>query len=164
LAQKRQDAQLRPELTLLRQAARRFETPIPGGLSKSALLQDLWVKLSDHPSAEARAAVQALVDFRNRLVDRVRREPAELIKWLYEEQGVRRFDASNRLFLVLVDQRNYFGSWKLKRAKPLLEAQIGEFLDGVGETVGRHVEFEWEGDTYTVKADAILVTDPGAQV
>jgi len=34
------------------------------------------------------------------------KNPAELIKWLYEEQGERRFDAANRFFLILVDLRN----------------------------------------------------------
>jgi len=163
LAQKRQDAQLRPELTLLKQAARRFAIPIPADLSNSALLQDLWVKLSDHPNGEGRAVVQGLLEFRSQLVARIKEEPTELIRWLYEEQGVRRFDASNRLFLVLVDQRNYFESWKLKRAKALLEAQVHELLDNVEEGVGHEIEFEWEGDTYTVKADLILVTNAGAQ-
>jgi hypothetical protein len=162
LAQKRQEAELRPELTLLKQAARRFSIPIPTDLSSSALLQDLWVKLSDHPEAQGRAVVRELLELRNQLVARVKGEPTELIKWLYEEQGIRRFDASNRLFLVLVDQRNYFGSWKLKRAKALLEAQVGQYLDNVDESVGREIEFEWEGDTYTVKADLILVTNAGA--
>jgi hypothetical protein len=36
--------------------------------------------------------------------------------------------ASNRLFLILVDRRNYFDSWKLKRAKQLLITRIGEQL------------------------------------
>jgi len=163
LARKRQEAGSRPELTLLRQMARRLAIPIPVDLSNGALLQDLWTKLSDHPNEEGRAVIRELLDFRNQLVRSIDEEPAELITWLYEEQGVRRFDASNRLFLVLVDERNYFESWKLKRAKPLLEAQVNEFLDGVGQHVGRDIEFEWEGDMYKVKADLILVTNAGAQ-
>jgi hypothetical protein len=159
LAQKRQDAHLRPELTLLRQAARRFAIPVAADLPNNALLQDLWVKLLDHPDPKARAVVQELLDFRNHLVSGVTEEPADLIRWLYEEQGIRRFDASNRLFLVLVERRNYFESWKLKRAKPLLEARVGEFLDSVESSVGREIEFEWDGDMYTVKADLIVVTN-----
>lgn len=163
LARKRQEAELRPELTLLRRAARRFGIPIPADLANSALLQDLWLKLLDHPNEEGRGVIRELLDFRNQLVGQIKEEPTQLITWLYEEQGVRRFDASNRLFLVLVDQRNYFESWKLKRAKALLEADVNEFLDNVEERVGREIEFEWEGDAYAVRADLILVTNAGAQ-
>lgn len=106
--------------------------------------------------------VRQLHDFRDQLVARLRLDPGALIKWLYEEQGVRRFDASNRLFLILVDQRNYFESWKLKRARPLLEAQVGAYLDGVGEGVGRNIEFDWEGDNYRAVSDLIIVTNAEA--
>lgn len=44
LALIRQQSALRPELTLLKQAARRFRIPIPDDLSASALLQDLWLR------------------------------------------------------------------------------------------------------------------------
>jgi hypothetical protein len=73
--------------------------------------------------------------------------------------GGRRFDASNRLFLVLVDKRNYFESWKLKRVKPLLEAQITAHLNNIGNVPGQEVDFTWEdGNTYTVRADLVMVT------
>ena len=85
---------------------------------------DLWAKVSDHPSAECKQLIVELVNFRNTLVTEIEADSGGLIRWLYENQGDRRFDASNRLFLVLVDQRNYFDSWKLKRAKPLMEAKI----------------------------------------
>src|SRR5271157_2610202 len=52
LALQRQQSALRPELTLLRQAARRCDIPIPEDLSTSALLQDLWAKISDHPDPD----------------------------------------------------------------------------------------------------------------
>lgn len=162
LALMRQQSGLRPELTLLKQAARRFGIPIPEDLSTSALLQDLWSKVSDHPNPACQAVVRQLHEFRDQLVTTLRDDPAALIKWLYEEQGVRRFDASNRLFLVLIDQRNYFESWKLKRARPLLEAQVRAYLDAIGERVGREVEFNWEGDTYTAMSDLIIVRNAEA--
>ncbi|MES1227427.1 MAG: hypothetical protein ABUL72_02085, partial [Armatimonadota bacterium] len=130
LKEKRQAADLRPELTLLKRASRTFGMPISADLADAALLQDLWAKVADHPSAECRQLIVELVNFRNALVTDIEREPGGLIRWLYENQGDRRFDASNRLFLVLVDQRNYFDSWKLKRAKPLMEEKIRGFLDG----------------------------------
>lgn len=157
LALRRKQSKLRSELTLLKKAARRFAIPIPSDLSNSALLQDLWLKVSDHPDAECQATVRELQQFRDQLVEGLHDTPAALIKWLYENQGVRRFDASNRLFLILVDQRNYFESWKLKRAKPLLEARVGQYLNATGKEVGQRVEFNWEGGTYTTVSDLIIV-------
>ena len=159
VAKKRKANDLSPELTLLKRTARLLEAPIPADLSSGALLQDLWRKLSDHPHGKAQQLISELQEFRSRLVADAKANPSELITWLYELQGVRRFDASNRLFLVLVDQRNYFESWKLKRAKPLLQARVGFYLDNVRNNVGREIEFQWEGERYTVTADLILVTN-----
>mgnify|MGYP000883102618 CR=1 FL=1 len=157
LSEKRKAANQRPELTLLKRAARTNGLPIATDLASAALLQDLWAKVSDHPSDECRQLVEELQDFRNALVVEIERDPTQLIRWLYENQGERRFDASNRLFLVLVDQRNYFDSWKLKRAKPLMEARIRAYLDGCGRNCGRLIEFDWEGDRYSTVSDVIVV-------
>jgi hypothetical protein len=157
LKEKRQAADLRPELTLLKRASRTHGLPISADLADAALLQDLWAKVADHPSAECRQLIAELVDFRNALVTEIEREPGGLIRWLYENQGDRRFDASNRLFLVLVDQRNYFDSWKLKRAKPLVEEKIRGYLDGCGNNPGRRIEFDWEGERYSTVSDVLVV-------
>lgn len=155
LSDKRREAGQRRELTLLKQQARQHNLPIPDDLPDSALVQDLWTKVADHPAASCRELITALTRFRNELVTAIEDDPVELIRWLYEHQGERRFDASNRLFLVLIDQRNYFESWKLKRAKPLMEATINEHLDNCGP--GHEVTFTWEGDQYTAISDLIVV-------
>jgi hypothetical protein len=157
LKEKRQAAGLRPELTLLKRAARTHGLPISSDLADAALLQDLWAKVSDHPAAECRQLIVELVSFRNTLVTAIEADSSGLIRWLYENQGDRRFDASNRLFLVLVDQRNYFDSWKLKRAKPLMEEKIRSYLDDCGNNPGRRIEFDWEGNRYSTLSDAIIV-------
>lgn len=157
LKENRQAADLRPELTLLKRASRTHGLPISTDLADAALLQDLWAKVSDHPSAECKQLIAELVNFRDALVTAIERDPTELIRWLYENQGDRRFDASNRLFLVLVDQRNYFDSWKLKRAKPLMEAKIRAYLDGCGNNPGRQIEFIWEGKRYSTVSDVLVV-------
>ena len=97
------------------------------------------------------------MNFRNALVAGLEGDPAALIQWLYENQGDRRFDASNRLFLVLVDQRNYFDSWKLKRARPLMEEKIRSYLDGCGNNPGRQCDFTWEGERYSSVSDVLVV-------
>lgn len=157
LKEKRQAASLRPELTLLKRAARTHGLPVSANLADAALLHDLWAKVSDHPSAECKQLIAELVNFRDALVTAIEQAPTELIRWLYENQGDRRFDASNRLFLVLVDQRNYFDSWKLKRAKQLLEEKIRAYLDGCGNNPGRHIDFAWEGEAYSTISDVLVV-------
>lgn len=157
LKEKRRAANLRPELTLLKQAARSNRLPIAADLADSALLQDLWAKVSDHPSNSCKQLVAQLFDFRNTLVTGIEIDPTDLIRWLYENQGERRFDASNRLFLVLVDQRNYFDSWKIKRAKALMEKKVLAYLDGCGSNPGRQIEFGWEGKRYSSISDVLVV-------
>ena len=149
----------RPEITLLKRLARKYRIPIDNQLPANRLLEDLWQKISDHPNRECNNLIREIKQFRDGLITEIQRNPEHLIKWLYEQQGVRRFDASNRLFLVLVDMRNYFESWKLKRAKPLLEAKIREHLNGIGDEPGREIEFRWEDvNDYLVTADLVLVT------
>ena len=157
LKEKRQDADLRPELTLLKRAARAHGLPISTDLADAALLQDLWAKVSDHPSPECKILIAELVNFRNALVADLEGDPDELIRWLYENQGDRRFDASNRFFLVLVDQRNYFDSWKLKRAKPLMEEKIRGYLDACGNDPGRRIEFTWKGELFSTVSDVLVI-------
>jgi hypothetical protein len=77
----------------------------------------------------------------------------------YEEQGVRRFDAANRFFLVLIDLKNLEDSWKLKRNKKLLYEEINAFLDN-----NKNVDFEklkisfnWQERTYTTYATVLFI-------
>ena len=157
---KRRSQQLRPELTLLRQSARRLDIVFYEDLSASRLLEDLWAKHKDHPAEEAQELISELHDFRLRQLNQCCENPNELIRWLYENQGVRRFDASNRLFLILVDTNNFFESWKLKRAKPLLEERIHNYLDEIGEHPGREVRFNWNGSEYSAVSDVVFAIQP----
>jgi hypothetical protein len=161
---KRKEAGLRPELTLLRQKARQHDLPVDEELANSALVQDLWAKVSDHPAPECKRLIAELTIFRHELLTCIEGAPNELIQWLYENQGERRFDASNRLFLVLVDQRNYFESWKLKRARALMEEKIGQYLDGCGNATGRRINFTWEGEQYSTVSDIVVVRQTPVEV
>jgi len=157
LLEKRKAAGHRPEVTLLKSAARTHGLPISANLADADLLQDLWAKVSDHPSPDCKQLIAEFVNFRNALVTEIERDPAGLIRWLYENQGDRRFDASNRLFLVLVDHQNYFDSWKLKRAKLLMEAKIRAYLDECGNKPGRQIDFTWKGERYSTVSDVLVV-------
>jgi len=64
---------------------------------------------------------------RNFTLEQVLKNPKDLIVWLYENQGVCRFGADNRLFVVLASKTNLEESWKLKRDFDLVFAEIDKF-------------------------------------
>ncbi|MDX2042574.1 MAG: hypothetical protein SF097_15240 [Acidobacteriota bacterium] len=158
IKRKRSAQGLRPELTLLKQEARNLAVHFDTNLSEARLLELLWSRLSDNPAESPQNLIRELTEYRRSALTECVRNPDELIRWLYENQGVRRFDASNRLFLVLVNTQNYFASWKLKRAKDLLERDIGIFLGNVQDNhVGRRISFDWEGQKFEAVSDVIFV-------
>lgn len=153
----RKSAGLRPELTLLKQACRRLHLKIDDELSDADLLAHLWSVVSDHPDRAARELIGDLRKFRLDLTAQIETNPEVLITWLYENQGERRFDSSNRLFLVLINESNFFDSWQLKRNRALLVNRIGQYLDEAGTEPGIEVTFNWEGRKYTTRSAAIVV-------
>ncbi|RMG16319.1 MAG: hypothetical protein D6730_25290 [Bacteroidetes bacterium] len=86
-------------------------------------------KLKDIQTESSQQVINSILDFRNHLVKEVRENPKVLAKNLYEEQGEMRFGAENRIFVVLVDKKDYDNSWKLKRNLNLLNPKIQEYLD-----------------------------------
>lgn len=152
----------RSELTLLKQSARKHRIHFDEGMPDNQLLEDLWIKHRDHPSGESQSLVSDLESYRVDLIAKSQADATDLIRWLYENQGSRRFDASNRLFLILVDRSNFFQSWKLKRAKPLLHQRIFRYLDGLGRDSGQQLDFNWEGTSYTVVSDVVFIVHPEA--
>lgn len=137
--------------------ARRLNIEFDISTAVSVLIPDLWRKLDDHPNSIAEELISELQECREILLNDSIADPKLLVRWLYENQGVRRFDASNRLFLVLVDKSNLFESWKLKRAKPLISREVHKYLDKINHDIGFQLNFLWEGETYTAESDAIFV-------
>jgi len=143
---------------LLKHEARKLGIHFDANLTDAHLLELLWARLSDHPAESSQALIQELSAYRRSLLTTCMENSDELIRWLYENQGLRRFDAANRLFLVLVNTLDYFASWKLKRAQDLLRRDIGKYLDNVQEgCVGRQIAFDWEGKQYKTTSDIIFV-------
>lgn len=153
---------LRPELTLLKQAARTRALPIDTNLSNANLLEHLWNIIADQPDIGARTLISDLRNKRLQMLDDIATNPTSLIKWLYENQGERRFDASNRLFLVLINEGKFFESWELKRNRALLAEKIGYYLDNFAIDNLEEVEFAWGGKKYKPIADIILVRHSAA--
>ncbi|HQH49909.1 MAG TPA: hypothetical protein PLA08_00690 [Candidatus Cloacimonadota bacterium] len=153
---KRKEAGLDSELKVLKRCARDLSISAPREKNDSKLLELLWRRISDHPDIMARSVIKEIKSFRDNIVSDTVKNPTGLIKWLYENQGTRRFDASNRLFLVLVNKSDYFNSWKLKRAKPMLMDGINSFLNNGNENLHK-VNFQWEGANFTVTAGIIIL-------
>ncbi|MDT7519061.1 hypothetical protein RAE19_10110 [Rhodoferax sp. TBRC 17660] len=156
IAESRRSAGLKPELTLLKQSARSLGIPIDSELTASEQLENLWMKHTEFQASGSNTVVKELENFRFELISSIENNSTKLIKWLYENQGIRRFDASNRFFIVLVNTGNFFEGWKLKRALPLLKKATSEYLDAKKD-VGKDVSFEWEGQTYQVKGDVLVI-------
>ena len=143
----------RPELTLMKGLARELDIGYDRSMSDSISIPDLWRKLDDNPQRSAKELISEL----QTLLDECIANPRPLVQWLYENQGTRRFDASNRLFLVLVDKSDFFASWKLKRARPLISEHVTNYLTGVNQDTGFQLDFHWEGEMYLTEADIIFV-------
>ncbi len=147
---------LKPELTLLKRMCRNLSISFEQASSGAVLSSDLWQKLDDRPEADARGLIKELREFRGVVLDEATATPEYLMRWLYENQGTRRFDASNRLFLILVDRSDFFGSWKLKRAKALIQKEVTRHLGAVDD-FGAELSFTWESEEYIVDSGAIFV-------
>lgn len=153
----RKEKGLGNELTLLKALARDLDIHYDRKSPNSKLLEDLWHQISDHPSEKAKKLIKEIKSERLDILDTCIEDSESLIRWLYENQGVRRFDSSNRLFLILVDCSNFFDSWKLKRAKPLLVDKIHSHLDNIADDPGKKIKFDWEGEEYSTRSDAIII-------
>lgn len=145
------------EITELQRVARQLNLVFDGELPETKRIEHIWRMLADHPDERARTLISDLRAFRSQVLQECMEDPTELIVWLYEFQGERRFDASNRLFLVLVDDADYFSSWKLKRAHSLLVDQIHEYLDSARADDARAITFTWQESQYTAFSDTLFV-------
>ena len=146
------------ETTELKRFCREQEIHFDRTMRESKLLPDLWMKVSDHPSLQASDLINELRSVRTGVLENAMNKPEILARWLYENQGYRRFDASNRLYLVLVDLNNFFESWKLKRAKSLLIEKIHTHLNNANDQPGFDLQFDWEGRNYSTTCDIIFIT------
>jgi len=160
IEEKRKSYGLRPELTELKQQARKLSVTFQTHKKASDTYYEIVQKLQDRDSEASLAALKSIDDVRKKILDEARAQPQELVKNLYEKQGEMRFDASNRLFLILVDSINYNSSWKLRRNLDLLKPTITQYLDDFDSKniEGLRVDFRFADKEYTCLADCLFVT------
>ncbi len=150
---------LRPELTLLKAFCRQKEIWFDNGKPAGVLFTELLAKVTEYPSQVAQEFIADFKATRMRLLRQTIENPEALKIWLYENQGMRRFDASNRFFLVLVNANDFDESWKLKRNKDLLVNAIHSHLDEMSPDTMENlqVEFQWQNGNYETYADILFV-------
>jgi len=159
IEKKRKSYGLKPELTELKQQARRLGIVFHMHKKASDTYYEIVQKLTDRDCEASRDALKNVRDVRKKILDEVRALPQELVKNLYEEQGEMRFDAANRLFLILADSVDYDNSWKLRRNLDLLKPTINQYLDDFGtkSLEDLKVNFRYAGQEYNCLADCIFV-------
>lgn len=160
IEEKRRSYGLKPELTELKQQARKLSITFQMHKKASDTYYEIVQKLKDRDSEASRAALKSIDDVRKKILDETNARPQELVKNLYEKQGEMRFDASNRLFLILVDSTDYDSSWKLRRNLDLLKPTINHYLD---DFTSKNIEdlrvnFRYATKEYNCLADCIFVT------
>jgi hypothetical protein len=158
---KRREKGLRPELTELKQKARLANITFTRHKKSDDVYYEIVEKMKDRDDDFCRQVLQNIKNIRLEILNQAIQNPRELIQNLYEQQGELRFDASNRLFLILVDTEDFDNSWKLKRNLDLLKPNIKNYLDGFG---GKNVEdlkitFNYKGkeQTFTALSDVIFI-------
>ena len=156
ISEKRNEMGYESEIKILKKCAQANKISYPKNLRPARLLEFLWSKLNDIPVTSIQETLSSIKTVRNNIIDNALSDTRDLIRWLYENQGTRRFDASYRLYLVIINKSDYFNSWKLKRAKALLSNAINSFLDS-NRGILYNIQFLWEGNVYQTKAGAIIV-------
>jgi len=155
----RKEKKLKPEFAEITNFAKKHKIYYDKNQRKGEIFYDLWTKISEDISKDSKNFIKNLKNERERIIRETQSDPKKLIQWLYEEQGIRRFDAANRFFLVLINLQNLEESWKLKRNKKLLQKEIKKYLDSnkTLDTNKLKITFKWENKSFTTYAAILFV-------
>jgi len=160
LADKLKDNGYGNELTMLKRICRKLNIFIPDDLNPKGLKLHLYGKVSEDQRVDAKEFIATLKQEKREIIQEAENDPSELKKWLYENQGEARFDASNRFFLVLTDETDMSNSWKLKRNIVFLRDRITSHLDDLSmDMASLETTFYWKLDkkTYRCKSDILFL-------
>jgi len=156
---KRKEKGLRPELAELKTYAKNNDIYFDKQASHNEIFSELYTRISEDTSQKSRNFFNEFVEIRKKIIQETIHDPISLTKWFYENQGVRRFDAANRFFIVLIDINNLEESWKLKRNKNLLKEHIDNYFNN-NKSINFNdlkLEFLWEDRIYTTYATTLFV-------
>lgn len=160
IEKKRKQNSLKPELTYLKQQAKLIGIPFKNHSKADDIYYEIVEKMRDKDDEQSRESLNNIYQTRLAILEEAQKNPKELIQNLYEEQGELRFDASNRLFLVLVDKNDFDNSWKLKRNLDVLRPKINDYLDRFNSKNKDElkIEFSYKSKgSFTALSDIIFV-------
>lgn len=158
---RRKELGLQSEIQVLKAHAKQHGIKYDRTLKDKAIFSELLTRIKESVSKHNRKSWKQLLATRKKIIKETISNPVPLIRWLYENQGTRRFDAANRLFVVLVDIQNLEDSWKLKRNFDLLVNNINSYLTRPSgkNRFDQRIEFEWQGSQkYAVRSDILFIT------
>lgn len=160
MAEKRKAAKLPTEIQEVKRFAKDLGIKYDREQKEKAIFSELLVRIAESNKPEAKEFYKKFNQTRWTIIQEAVKDRSSLIKWLYEEQGERRFDAANRLFLVLIDKHSLEESWKMKRNLDLLKDQINSYLNLFDPTQASKLktEFTWiDGKQYIALSDVIFI-------
>ena len=148
------------ELTQMKKICRECNIFIPNDLNNRRLKEHLYTKLSESSYPKAQSFIKDLNGLKSEIITKNRENPYKLKVWLYENQGEKRFDASNRFFMILVDQNNMYNSWKLKRNLTFIKNALSEHIGNIAKDLNAlRTTFTWNKNniSYNVLSDILFL-------
>ena len=157
---KRKELGLNTELQELKKFAREKGIKYNHQQKDKSIFIELLTRFDESMDTDIKQFWKKFCHTRRSIIKATIQNPKELICWLYEQQGERRFDSSNRLFLILVDENNLEESWKMKRNINLLKTNIKKYLDhfNLKDMKELKINFKWkDGKQYSAFSDLIFI-------
>ena len=158
---KRKQLGLSTEIQELKRFAHQKKIEYNKEQKDKVIFTELLTRFKESVDPETKKFWRQFNNTRKKIVKDTIAKPDTMIRWLYEEQGERRFDAANRLFLVLMDKDNLEESWKMKRNLDLLKGKINKYLNKLDlrDTKRFKVTFDWkDGRKYSAISDVVFIT------
>ena len=124
------------------------------------IFKELLFRFKESVDPEIKRFWKKFNSTRKEIIHSTIKNPLSLIQWLYEQQGERRFDSANRLFLILIDEKNLEDSWKMKRNADLLKNKINTYLNKIDlkNTKKFKIVFDWkDGRRYVALSDVLFI-------
>lgn len=151
MRQERKRKSMKTEISELKQFAKKHNFSFIKINNETEIFNELLKKITESTSQEAKEFITTFHEQRKNIINESIKNPHDLSKWLYENQGERRFDAVYRFYLILINMNSLEESWKLKRNKAELYNKINVFLSQNPTDHIKTVTFDWDTKKYTTK-------------
>ena len=125
--------------------------------NNSAVTQQFYTLSEKIKEANKLDILNELDNARQQVIKDAQHNPVELMQWLYENQGEMRFGAENRIYLILADTTDLYQSWKMKRAFPIIEPKVNQYLAEFTSSSLKTIKFEYKKKKYSALSDILFI-------